>query len=144
VADFFKQSVPLLCLNSCYTDWVRANFRQIIKHSTKDDSGLYFSTSYLNHVPETSLKKIQDFYRLLQLLNFIKDSKNMIETIVIRDQTYLAIQFHVNSFLDFIGKPKNNHYQVKQLINFRLIILKKKLHFYQKNEQWYLSNKGLG
>lgn len=34
------------------------------------------------------------------------------------DQDYRIFQFPVNHFLEFIGKPKNNHYQIKKLVEF--------------------------
>jgi hypothetical protein len=34
------------------------------------------------------------------------------------DQDYHIFQFPVNHFLEFIGKPKNNHYQIKKLVEF--------------------------
>ena len=33
-------------------------------------------------------------------------------------QDYRIFQFPVNNFLEFIGKPKNNHYQIKKLVKF--------------------------
>jgi hypothetical protein len=34
------------------------------------------------------------------------------------DRDYNIFQFPVNNFLEFMGKPKNNHYQIKKLIEF--------------------------
>lgn len=34
------------------------------------------------------------------------------------NKTYKIFKFPVNHFLEFIGKPKNNNYQIKKLIKF--------------------------
>jgi hypothetical protein len=34
------------------------------------------------------------------------------------DPIYQTFQFPVNHFLKFIGKPKNNRYQIKKLVEF--------------------------
>lgn len=37
---------------------------------------------------------------------------------MIGDLTYHTFQFRVNHFLEFIEKPKNNHYQIRKLVKF--------------------------
>jgi len=34
------------------------------------------------------------------------------------DRIYQIVEFLVNHFLEFIGKPRDNHYQIKKLVKF--------------------------
>ena len=34
------------------------------------------------------------------------------------DTTYRIVEFSVNDFLEFTGKPRNNYYQIKKLVQF--------------------------
>nr|ULD15948.1 hypothetical protein [Cylindrotheca closterium] len=34
------------------------------------------------------------------------------------DTTYRIVEFSVNDFLKFTGKPRNNYYQIKKLVQF--------------------------
>lgn len=61
---------------------------------------------------------IKFLYGLIQLLNYIQSLKFESCSISTVDKTYKKFKFPVNHFLEFIGKPKNNHYQIKKLIKF--------------------------
>lgn len=76
------------------------------------------STSYLTDKSVKDLDKIRFFYRLIQLLNYIKSLKSSSELIPMGDRTYKIFQFPVNQFLEFTGQPKNNYYQIKKLVEF--------------------------
>ena len=54
------------------------------------------------------LTEVEFFYRLIQLLNYIQCLESSSKSISVGDLTYRTFQFPVNSFLEFIGKPKKN------------------------------------
>jgi hypothetical protein len=70
------------------------------------------STSYLMEKPIYGLAEVESLHRLIQLLNYIKSLDSSSKLITMGDQHYYIFQFPVNNFLEFIGKPKNNHYQM--------------------------------
>ena len=76
------------------------------------------STSYLTNKSVKSLEEIKFFYQLIQLLNYIKSLKSSSERISMGDKNYNIFKFPVNYFLEFTGKPKNNYYQIKKLVEF--------------------------
>lgn len=76
------------------------------------------SISYRTEKPTHDLTKVEFFYRLIQLLNYIKCFEGYSKLISLGDRIYKTFQFPVNRFLEFVGKPKNNHYQVKNLVEF--------------------------
>lgn len=117
VCHFYHQSIQLFDRESTYTDWLRVNFRQMRKTPLL---AKYFSTSYLANKPISDLTKIKFVYQLVQLLNFIKikSIKNDSKEFWISGQGYESFQFPANEFLEFIGQPKDNYYQLKKLIEF--------------------------
>jgi hypothetical protein len=115
---FYNQAIQLFDLENSYCDWLLANFRQVKKPPLEEVLINYSSTSYLIEKPMHDLTKVEFFYRLIQLLNYIKCLEGSSKSISMGDRTYKIFQFPVNSFLEFIGKPKNNHYQVKKLVEF--------------------------
>ena len=48
----------------------------------------------------------------------MKYLKSSSKSVLIGSITYQTFQFQVNHFLEFIGKPKNNHYQIRKLVEF--------------------------
>nr|YP_010283130.1 hypothetical protein MKU15_pgp061 [Nitzschia traheaformis]ULD15894.1 hypothetical protein [Nitzschia traheaformis] len=48
-------------------------------------------------------------------MKYLKGSSN---SVLIGDRTYQTFEFQVNHFLEFIGKRKNNHYQIRKLVEF--------------------------
>ena len=76
------------------------------------------STSFLTEKPENDLVKLEFVYRLIQLVNYMKSLKGSSNSVLIGDRTYQTFEFQVNHFLEFIGKRKKNHYQIRKLIEF--------------------------
>ena len=76
------------------------------------------SASFLTEKPENDLVKLEFVYRLVQLINYIKSLKSSSKCVSIGDRTYQTFQFRVNNFLEFLGKPRNNHYQIRKLVEF--------------------------
>ena len=115
---FYNQAIQLFDLENSYCDWLLANFRRVRKPPLQEVFINSLSTSYLTEKPIYDLTEIEFFYRLVQLLNYIKCLEGSFESISLGDQTYKTFKFPVNSFLEFLGKPKNNYYQVKKLVEF--------------------------
>lgn len=87
VCHFYHQTIRFFDMESTYTDWLRANFRQVRE---KPLLANYFSTSYLANKSTSDLTKIKFVYQLVQLLNFIKikSIKNNSKKIWLSDKTY--------------------------------------------------------
>ena len=115
---FYNQAIQLFDLDNSYCDWLVANFRQVKKPPVQEVLINSLSTSYLTEKSMHDLTKVEFFYRLIQLLNYIQCLEGSSKSISMGDRTYVIFQFPVNSFLEFIGKPKTNHYQVKKLVEF--------------------------
>lgn len=115
---FYDQAIQLFDIENSYCDWLLANFRQVKQPPVQEVIINSLSTSYLTQKPMNDLTEIEFFYQLIQLLNYIKCLKESSESISIGDRAYKIFQFPVNNFLEFIGKPRNNHYQVKKLVKF--------------------------
>ena len=115
---FYHQAIQLFDIENSYCDWLRANFRQVRKLPARKLLINYLSTSYLTEKPIYGLAEVEFLYRLIQLLNYIKSLDGSSKLISMGNQDYHIFQFPVNHFLEFIGKPKNNHYQIKKLVEF--------------------------
>jgi len=115
---FYDQAIQLFDLENSYCDWLRSNFRRVRKLPSEEVLVNSLSTSYLTEKPQHDLVKIVLVYRLIQLINYIKSFKSSSKSISMGDRTYQTFQFRVNHFLEFIGEPKNNHYQIRKLIEF--------------------------
>ena len=108
----------ILVTKTYYYDWLLASFRRVRQSPIQKIFMNSLSTSYLVNELEHNLAKIEFSYKLIQLLNSIKYLEFESSSISMGDKTYKILKFPVNHFLEFIGKPKNNHYQIKKLIKF--------------------------
>ena len=115
---FYDQAIQLFDLENSYCDWLRSNFRRVRKLPSEEVLVNSLSTSYLIEKPQDDLVKVEFVYRLIQLINYMKSLKSSSKSVSIGDRTYQTFQFRVNHFLEFIGKPKNNHYQIRKLVEF--------------------------
>lgn len=113
---FYHRATRLFDLENSYCDWLRYNFRRVRKLSSEEVLVNSFSTSFLTEKPENDLVKLEFVYRLIQLVNYMKSLKSSSKSVLIGDRTYETFEFQVNHFLKFIGKPKNNHYQIRKLV----------------------------
>lgn len=118
VRHFYNQATKLFDVENSYCDWLLTNFRHVREPAIQEILINSLSTSYLVNKLEHNLAKIEFSYRLIQLLNYIKSLEFKSSSISMGDKTYKIFKFPVNHFLEFIGKPKNNHYQIKKLIKF--------------------------
>jgi hypothetical protein len=48
----------------------------------------------------------------------MKSLKSSSKSVLMGDRTYQTFQFRVSHFLEFIGKPRNNHSQIRKLVEF--------------------------
>lgn len=115
---FYNQAIRLFNLENSYCDWLLANFRHVKIPMDQEILNNYFSISYLTDKLVKDLDKIKFFYRLIQLLDYIKSLKSSSNLISMGDKTYRIFQFRVNDFLEFTGQPRNNYYQIKKLVEF--------------------------
>ena len=118
VRHFYNQATRFLNIENSYCDWLLANFRHVEKPMVQGMLANSLSTSYLTNKSVKSLDEIKFFYRLIQLLNYIKSLKSSSERISMGDKNYKIFKFPVNQFLEFTGQPKNNYYQIKKLVEF--------------------------
>lgn len=115
---FQNQAIQLFDIENSYSDQLLANFKRVKKSLIQEVLINSLSTSYLTEKPTHDLTKVEFLYRLIQLLNYIKSLEGSSKSISMGNRTYQIFQFPVNHFLEFIGKSKNNHYQVKKLVEF--------------------------
>lgn len=115
---FYHQATRLFDLENSYCDWLRNSFRRVRKLPPEEVLVNSLSTSFLTEKPENDLVKLEFVYRLIQLVNYMKSLKGSSNSVLIGDRTYQTFEFQVNHFLEFIGKRKNNHYQIRKLIEF--------------------------
>ena len=111
---FYNQAIQLFDIENSYSDWLLTNFRRVKKPPIQE----VLINSLSTEKPTHGLAKVEFLYRLIQLLNYIKSLEGSFKLISMVDQDYHTFQFPVNHFLEFIGKPKNNHYQIKKLVEF--------------------------
>ena len=118
IEHFYDQAIQLFDLENSYCDWLRSDFRRVRKLPSEEVFINSLSTSYLTEKPQHDLVKVVFIYRLIQLINYIKSLKSSSKSISMGYRTYQIFQFRVSHFLEFIGKPKNNPYQIRKLVEF--------------------------
>ena len=76
------------------------------------------STTYLTLQPIYQDGRTVDFYRFLQLLNFIEGLESERSVVAYGEATYRSYKFPLHNFLEFTGYEKTNYYELKQLKDF--------------------------
>ena len=79
-------------------------------------SGNYVLTTYIKNISFDELENQEFFYRLFQLLSYIKILESSVNWI--SNERYRIISFRVSEFLEFTGKEKTNSYQIRKLVDF--------------------------
>jgi len=79
-------------------------------------SGNCLLTTYVKNISFDELENQEFFYKLFQLLSYIKTLKSSVNWI--SNESYRIISFRVSEFLEFTGKEKTNYYQIRKLVNF--------------------------
>ncbi|NES79939.1 hypothetical protein [Okeania sp. SIO1H4] len=110
---FYKQALTTFVMDSCYTDWLRENFRNI-RSSRRYEN--YLITTYFKTLPLETLEKQKFLYQLLQLLSYIRTLESSINWI--SSENYRMISFRVSEFSEFLGKKKTNYYQTRKVVTF--------------------------
>lgn len=78
-----------------------ASFRHVRGPINQEALNNYLSISYLTNKLVKNLDDIK-FFCLINTSN----------------RTYRIVEFSVNDFLEFTGKPRNHYYQIKKLVQF--------------------------
>ena len=102
-----------LDLDSPYTDWLIENSRKIRSVEMSENCLL---TTYVKNIYFDELENQEFFYRLFQLLSYIKIRESSVDWI--SNERYRIISFRVSEFLEFTGKEKTNYYQIRKLVDF--------------------------
>jgi len=78
----------------------------------------YFVTSYLKKyfLTQTSVEEFE-FYRLLQIISFVRSYANSGRKEVVNDQIYMTVEFYLVDFMKMI-EAKKNTYQREQFLEF--------------------------
>lgn len=110
---FFKETSKIFDLDNLYLDWSKNKFRFIRQSELLSTESL--STTYLTLQPIYQDQRTVDFYRFLQLLNFIEGLQSQRSVVAYGEATYRSYKFPLYHFLEFTGYDKTNHYKLKQL-----------------------------
>lgn len=113
---FYKEATNKLDLDSPYTDWLIENSRKI---RSVEISGNCLLTTYVKNISFDELENQEFFYRLFQLLSYIKILESSVNWI--SNERYRIISFRVSEFLEFTGKEKTNYYQIRKLRIYEII-----------------------
>jgi len=113
---FFKETSKIFDLDNLYLDWFKRKFRFIRQSELLSTESL--STTYLTLQPIFQDQRTVDFYRFLQLLNFIEGLESHRSVVAYGEVTYRSYKFTLNHFLEFTGYDKTNYYKLKQLKDF--------------------------
>ena len=158
VEHFYKYSKKSFVLDTCYTDWLQIGLRKIVSTKKSETNFNFLVSSYLRKNSLDSFVQKEQFFKLIQLLSFIRSleySKQFID-----DQVYYVMEFAVMDFISFTGGiyqypfffPNSfliykNKYDLEiklQLIeSFSQVELEKKLLVKELLNQFCVSNKDL-
>lgn len=110
---YFNRLRKSLSLQTCFTDWLLDSLRLKVTKPKNHLVGSYLKKYFLT---QTNLKELQ-FYRLLQLISFVRSYSELGKEEILNDQLYLTVQFQL---VDFMKSVKNNlnSYQRKQFLQF--------------------------
>ena len=113
---FFKETSKIFDLDNLYLDWFKRKFRFVRQSQLLSTESL--STTYLTLQPIYQDQRTVDFYRFLQLLNFIEGLESQRSVVAYEEATYRSYKFPLHNFLEFTGYDKTNYYKLKQLKDF--------------------------
>ena len=101
VEHFYKYSKKSFVLDTCYTDWLQIGLRKIVSNQKSEINSSSLISSYLRKNSLDSFVQKKQFFKLIQLLSFIRTleySRQFID-----DQAYFVIKFAVMDFISFTG-----------------------------------------
>lgn len=116
VEHFYKYSKKSLVLDTCYTDWLQIGLRKIVSNQKSEINSNSLVSSYLRKNNLDSFVQKKQFFKLIQLLSFIRTleySRQFID-----DQAYCVIKFVVMDFISFTGGNTKSTYQRTKALEF--------------------------
>ena len=116
---FYKQSQNALTLDFAYTNWLTNQLRKI--KLCKKKLYVVLVTDYLRSIHLQNFSEKETFFRLLQLLSFIRTKKNILlnyNVLFGKKSRYYTVSFDFNEFLDFINIDTKSSYQRNKILKF--------------------------
>lgn len=116
VEHFYKYSKKSFVLNTCYTDWLQIGLRKIVSTKKSETNLNSLVSSYLRKDCLDSFVQKKQFFKLIQLLSFLRSlgySKQFID-----DQVYYVMEFTVMEFISFTGGNAKSTYQRTKALEF--------------------------
>ena len=116
VEHFYKYSKKSFVLDTCYTDWLQIGLRKIVSTKKSETNFNFLVSSYLRKDCLDSFVQKKQFFKLIQLLSFIRSleySKQFID-----DQVYYVMEFAVMDFISFTGGNAKSTYQRTKALEF--------------------------
>jgi len=109
VGHFYKYSKKSFVLDTCYTDWLQIGLRKIVSTKKSETNFNFLVSSYLRKDCLNSFVQKKQFFKLIQLLSFIRSfeySKQFVD-----DQVYYVMEFAMMDFISFRGGNAKSTYQ---------------------------------
>ena len=113
---FYKYSKKSFVLNTYYTDWLQIGLRKIVSTKKSETNLNSLVSSYLRKDCLDSFVQKKQFFKLIQLLFFIRSLEYSKQ--FINDQVYYVIEFTVMEFISFTGGNAKSTYQRTKALEF--------------------------
>ena len=116
VEHFYKYSKKSFVLDTYLTDWLQIGLRKLVSKQKSEINSNSLVSSYLrkNSLDYFVQKKL--FFKLIQLLSFIRTLEYKRQ--FINDQTYCVVEFFVMDFISFTGSNPTSTYQRTKALEF--------------------------
>ena len=116
VEHFYKYSKKSFILDTCYTDWLQIDLRKIVSNQKSKTYLNSLVSSYLRKDSLDSFVQKKQFFKLIQLLSFIRTLEYSRQ--FINDQTYYVLELSVMDFISFTGGNAKSTYQRTKALEF--------------------------
>jgi len=116
VEHFYKYSKESFVLDTCYTDWLQIGLRKIVSKQKSEINSNSLVSSYLRKNSLDYFVQKKQFFKLIQLLSFIRTLEYSKQ--FINDQAYCVIEFSVMDFISFTGGNTKSTYQRTKALEF--------------------------
>jgi len=121
---FYRYSLTRLDLSTSCTHWLVNSYRTKLREHKPDH---LLVTDYITHTPLKSFAEKESFFRLFQLIAFLRTNKiNPKKQEYVGGQTYYSLEFLLSDYLQFIkmtgigGKGQSRREKIKDgLINLQ-------------------------
>ena len=101
VEHFYNYSKKSFVIDTCYTYWLQIGLRKIVSKQKSEINSNSLVNSYLKKNSLNSFVQKKQFFKLIQLLSFIRTLGYSRQ--FINDQAYYVIEFTVIDFISFTG-----------------------------------------